>query len=380
MLLTLTAAFTAVSVKAATTWQAGDLKVSPMGLLLLDGSVYHSNNEGQFTNGVAMPDIRIGLKANYGPFNAIISAGYAYGKVTLMDVYVDWLMNKNMRLRAGNFIHQAGIQAAYGSAYKVTMEEPVAPDMFIPKRLLGLQYIGDLGKAFAAASIYAESQSMLMRANQMNQTGYGAFARGLYRPFTQEGKILQAGLTLGIESPRYNAENELNHKSFTLTGYFPSRVCQVKGIDATIDHARSMLRVAPEATAALGRVAVEGSYYYTHVWRKDALPSYTATGCYAQVRGLILGKDYEYNSVMGGINMPRPGSLECTLGYSYADLTDGAAGIYGGRMNDASCTFTYHINKCMLARLRYSYTHTKGCANLPNTNLNMLALRVQFFF
>jgi len=68
------------------------------------------------------------------------------------------------------------------------------------------------------------------------------------------------------------------------------------------------------------------------------------------------------------------------LGYNYTDGNDSKAGIYGGRVNDASMTLTYYINKYMLARLRYSYTDLKNCAGVPDRHVNIIQARLQFKF
>ena len=81
-----------------------------------------------------------------------------------------------------------------------------------------------------------------------------------------------------------------------------------------------------------------------------------------------------------GLATPKKGSLECVLSYNYTSLTDASAGIYGGRLNDLSCTFNYYINKYMIARLHYSYTHTWDRAGVGSMTLNGFMARLQIIF
>ena len=71
------------------------------------------------------------------------------------------------------------------------------------------------------------------------------------------------------------------------------------------------------------------------------------------------------------------------LGYNYTNASDSRAGIFGGISNDASCTLNYYINKYMIARLRYSYTHVRDRhfdTLLPSRHVNMLEARFQVIF
>ena len=64
--------------------QAEDkLTVTPMGRVLMDGAIYASPDKENFKDGVGVPDVRLGLKATYGKWDARIDVGYAYGKVGL---------------------------------------------------------------------------------------------------------------------------------------------------------------------------------------------------------------------------------------------------------------------------------------------------------
>ncbi len=82
-----------------------------------------------------------------------------------------------------------------------------------------------------------------------------------------------------------------------------------------------------------------------------------------------------------GLATPKKGALECVLNYNYTTLTDASAGVYGGRMNDLSFTFNYYINKYMIARLHYSYTHTWGTRRRTfHVSVNGFMARLQVIF
>lgn len=105
------------------------LQIRPTGRILMDGGLFHSDNKN-FVDGVAIPDARIGVKATYGKYKAKVDIGYAYGKVSLKDIFVERQFSSHALLRVGNFVHQFGLQSSTSSSMKVTMEEPASNEAF----------------------------------------------------------------------------------------------------------------------------------------------------------------------------------------------------------------------------------------------------------
>ena len=93
------------------------LKIRPTGRILMDGGLFHSDNKN-FVDGVAIPDARIGVKATYGKYKAKVDIGYAYGKVSLKDIFVERQFSSHALLRVGNFVHQFGLQSSTSSSMK----------------------------------------------------------------------------------------------------------------------------------------------------------------------------------------------------------------------------------------------------------------------
>ena len=60
--------------------QEEKLVVKPSGRILLDGAAMHSSNDKadeQTESGFNVPDIRVGMKATYGKWQAKVDVGYA---------------------------------------------------------------------------------------------------------------------------------------------------------------------------------------------------------------------------------------------------------------------------------------------------------------
>ena len=328
-------------------------EVHPTGRILMDGGVFVSPQKEMFKDGFGIPDVRLGVKMKYGKWNAKVDVGFAYGKVGLKDIYIGYDFSPEHNLKVGSFIHQFGLQSATSSSMKPTMEEPISNAVFNDSRQLGIQYEYNGAKFLASASVHLEpaATTVILSPEQ----------------FTHEAFGMRNG-------------NPDTHDAFTFKSDFPTRITRVTAIDATVDKAKNLFKFTPEILASYGRFALESQYFMVNINRCDGRPAFVGQGAYVTLRGLILGRNYTYDSMGGGIATPAPKNLELVLDYNYTTLTDRSAGIYGGRLNDFSATLNYYINKYMIARLHYSYTHTwDGPAATP-ISLNCIMARLQVIF
>lgn len=354
-------------------------KINPTGRILMDGALYDSKNES-FGDGLAVPDIRAGVKASYGSLKAKIDVGYANNSLSLKDVFVEKQFSSSSLLRVGYFVHQFGLQSSTSSSMKITMEEPASNEAFFNSRLIGAMFMYDKNDYFATASVHVENEAIKKSTDQTGDQGYGAMSRLAYRPLRSDGAIFQVGISGAYESPRYNSKQELNHNSFVLGARFPSRVAKVKAIEATITDAKHLMKFTPELVAAYGPLGIETQYYYVSVKRDNNFSNYKASGAYGILRGLIKGGNYKYSHGDAGIATPAPGSLEAVLGYNYTDMSDHKADIRGGRLSDLAVGFNYYINKYMIWRFRYSYTDVRDREGFENQTLNGFQTRFQIIF
>lgn len=386
-----TLALTALVALAASAQEATSSEpkftIKPTGRILMDGSVYMGGNgditdesgDQKFVDGVAIPDLRLGVKASYGKWSAKVDVGFGYFKVGVKDVFIQYTFNDNNLIKAGYFVPQFGLNSETSSSMKPSFEEPTSNEFFNANpRLLGISYIYSKDKFFAGTTAFAEANAMKQSSNDMGKQGWGAETRLVYRPFHADGNALQVGFSINYTTPTAD-----NHTAFNLTSNFPTRVAKVNLLSANVDNARGMVKLTPEILFMRDNFALEAQYYYLNIARKDGLHSYRAQGAYGLFRTLLFGGIYGYSMGDCGMATPPAKSLEMVLGYNYTNATDYSAGIYGGISNDASVTFNYYINKYMIARLRYSYTHVRDRYVedlLPSRHVNTLEARLQIIF
>lgn len=360
------------------------LKFTASGLVVLDGAVYTPGGDG-FANGVTLPDIRLGGKVDYGPWEAKVNLGFGYGKFSMKDVFIQYTFSGSSSLiRAGYFVHQFGLNTSSSSSNKPTIENPSTDDFFESmSRKLGIMYKLNLPEFYMGVSVFTGTGLSGANTSTKGFTNVGALGRFVWRPIARSGAVVQVGV-----SPWYqNAFREKRgidgreqwERYFDFGCSFPTRVARVDLLGAEITDARDLFKITPELLLSYGPLALESQYYFMNVWRMDGLPCYQAQGAYGVLRGLLLGdKEYTYSNGNAGLNLPRPGSLELALGYNYTNAC--SADIRGGITDDYSVTLNYYINKYMVARLGWHYTDVRGSAVSADRHVNTFQARVQFKF
>ena len=373
----------ALGLITATTIQAQEgpkLEVKPSGRILLDAAYLKpQHQEDKLKSGVGIPDVRVGVGFTYGKWKAKVDMGYAYGKVGLKDVWLQYSFDKENFIRGGYFIHQYGFQSSTSSSFKETMEEPQSNAAFNNDRTPGLMFEHNGNKFLGTFSVFAETDAMKQTSDVIGNEAVGVLTRLLYRPYTERGKMFQIGVNGGIEGARYSSEDEKNHKQFTLSTRWPTRVAKVNSQVAEVTDAKTMYKFSPEVMYSYGRFAAIGQYFLNSITRDNNQSTFTGSGAYVTLRGLVKGRNYAPNMVDGGIATPDPGNMDICLQYNYTALTDASAGVYGGYLNDWALCYNYYINKYMIWRVRASWTKVTNFGYFDN-ELFALETRLQVKF
>lgn len=356
------------------------IKVEPVGRILVDGAAYLSDDSEVFKPGVAIPEVRIGVKGAYQQFSARAEMSYAYGKVSLRDVFIKVDLDDRSSIKIGNFIHYFGLSSAYNASMKSTMIAPLSNSAFDIGRSIGVMYTYCGAKWLTTTSVTAESKASVFHVNELRRSAWGAVGRCVYRPVVSGSGMMQFGISAALMGAPYNADAELNHKSFAVFANYPTDVVAERAVGTVIAHANSVFKASPELLLAKDKVAFETQYYFNRFFRRGGLRGVTNYGAYGLIRGMIHGSGYGYDASLGCLSTPKPGTLELVGCYNYTSLDDSAAGIKGGRVSDVSCTFNWYINRYVIWRIRGGYTHAFGDAPGAATNLATIQTRLQILF
>lgn len=353
------------------------LKVTPIGRVLVDGAFYTPDGDG-LTSGVAVPDVRLGAKFAFLQWSGKIDVSYSYGKVKLKDVFLQYNPGGSSYVRAGYFCHHYGLNSQISSSMVPAMEWLSADEFFSASvRNIGVMYVRWAPRYFLGVSGIVDGKSLTEPANEQGKVSYGGVARLVGRPLVGTGGTVHVGVSAWIQSALHQKECAQGY--FDFSANFPTRVSKTVAIEADVTDARSAVKFSPELLLSRGRLALESQYYYMSVARREG-HAYRAQGFYAILRGILLGEGHSYDAVDAILSTPRPGSLELTGAFNYIDGNDRRSGICPGRMTDTSATLSYYINRYVTARLRYSYTYISDSPTYGDRQANIVQARIQFKF
>ncbi|MBB4035637.1 phosphate-selective porin OprO/OprP [Dysgonomonas hofstadii] len=331
------------------------IKISSMGRIYFDGAAY-IEDETELSNGVAIPDVRLGLKAVYKKWDAKLDFGYANSKASAKDIHLRYSFNKNSSIKLGHYGEMFGYESWESTSTVKFNGKTPSTAVFESGRRIGIVYSMWQKKYWLAAGIYGDGDAI--NNTTQGDDGYAATGRLLYTPFKEDGKILHIGLSGTIrkaDANGFDSDGKDNPRSLTYSSYFgTTSIDRNKPLSATISDADYQAKYNAEILGSYGPVFLLGEYYHSNVKRKSALPTYKASGGYVMAGFLAIGDSYSYNSADGRMRLPKPGSLEILARYDYIDLDDNNTGIYGGRMSDWSVGLNYYINKFVTVKGNYS--------------------------
>ncbi len=330
------------------------IKLTPSGRIYMDGATF-IEDETDLSNGVALPDIRLGLKAKYKAFDMKVDVGFANSKVSDKDIFVQYSFNKNSYIRGGHFAEPFGIDHMESSGNIKFMTANATSNAFSPGRKLGVEYIGWNKYIWVAAGLFGDGDAM--NNSVEGDDGYSATGRLAFTPSKESGKILHIGLAGSFRKADANGFDADGKQKPKVIGYGSSLLTNIekrKFLNASISDADYQAKYAVELIGAYGPVFLQAEYFHTNVERKNDMTAYKASGAYAQLGFLAIGDNYTYSSSWGRMGVPKPGSLEFAVRYNYTDLNDKHSDIMGGRMSDLSFAANYYLNKYVMFRLNFS--------------------------
>ena len=361
-------------------------KVAPSARVLIDGGVYASPEKYLFKDGMAIPEARVGAKMWYGKWSSWIDVGVAYGRVGLRNMWIQYDFNEHHLARAGNFLQPFGYQGPTSANVKPTFEQPIASALFTPGLQLGGMYVFHNKNFYSATAFHVESSALtnVMNYPLFNQQGFTVMERFVLRnkkAGVKDKPVMQAGISLSYSTPdRHLVDDYDIHQGFTNSANFPTRVSSVEAVGAVVGDAKNRFKLSPELVFSYKRLAFESQYFFQTISRKEGLKSFNSQSAYVNLRGILFGGNYGYDSTQAILTHPNKNALECVLDYNYSTLSDAKAGIFGGRANSFGITLSYYFNAYITARLNYTYTHTwDKFESLPLTQ-NAFQIRLMALF
>lgn len=367
------------------------------GRALFDGATYWQNGasmqrDGELHAGVALPDIRFGIKGSYGDWIFRSDIAYTNNTVLLKDVFLQYQFSKRNSLRLGHFFTPFGTASAYGTPKKEYMEDAEA-NVFVPGRRIGIAHTIYNEPLYAEYGVFADKNALTKSSDKSGRQGYTLSGRFIWRPLMTK----DYGFHVGVSGMHVKAESTENGKPAAVS-YSKRYLTYVNRTPATqikITDAKWENKATVEMVGLYHNYQLSGQYYWSHVAREKDL-SYNTKGFYLAARGILLHPaNYTYKANTATVSHPTTGNLELLLGYGFLDLRDTeahakneaalAAGMGGldltqaGRMSDYSVGLSYFLNKYVTFRLNYHHIKVENFGLSPK-RVNVLQLRAHYVF
>ncbi len=357
---------------------------SPSTLIFIDGAAF-IQDKSDLSNGVTIPDVRLGFKLSYRQWSAKVDVGFGKGKVSAKDIFLQYNLKKNSYLRVGHFLEPFGIDHMESSSNIKFITANASSNIFSPGRKLGLEYVGWNNMLWFAGGIFGDGDSM--SNSKEGDDGYSATSRFVFTPSRKEGAIFHIGLAGSIRKADANGRSNIdgnledNQRDIGYSSSLLSNVETIKPLSVIVPNANYQAKYAIELMGALGPVYFQTEYFHSNVRRYDNAPTYQALGAYGQVGVLVTGGKYNYSDSWARMDKPGPKSLELVARFDYTGLNDKHSAINGGTMRDWSLAVNYYLNKFVMLRLNYSYMNM-GDYNpaLAGENVHSIQGRVQVVF
>jgi len=340
--------------------------------LYFDGAMFFGDPINEIGDGVTLRRVRFAVKSIlWDKWYGEIDFDFGGSAIELKDVYVKYMFNNGF-LKAGHFKECFSMETTTTSRY-VTFIERSLPSKFSPSRHLGIAASKWGNHWLAIASVHFNSQGEYEEvefgqdANKdfgMDE-GISYTGRLAVMPIQKPHKLLHIGAAASYRTPKTHLEvpNSYRFSTRSLTSVNRKKYIDTDDI-LDVDH---QVLFGLELAGAHNGLMFQTEYMTNTVYGIDDLYTANFDGFYAQAGWLLFGSKYVYNNKEGEFTQISRandwGDLEVAFRYSYVDVNDKDANVFGGAGESYTLGLTYHANSNVKLMLNYNYLNHDRYAN-----------------
>jgi len=337
-----------------------------------DGAKFFGTQINPIGDGLSIRRMRFAVKANlYKNWYGEVDLDFAGSATEIKDAYIKYKL-KNGFIKAGNYKESFSMETTTTSRY-VTFIERSLPSKFSPSRNLGIaaskwghNWLAIAGIHFNDVGGFEEVElSQAHNKKDGIDEGTSYTGRVAFMPIQKKHKVIHIGAAASYRTPK-TSDSELNSYRFSTRAL--SSINRKKYIDtddmSDVDH---QVLVGFELAGAYNNFMFQSEYMKNTIYGID--DAYTANfdGGYIQAGWLIFGSDYNYNNAEGEFTQISRkndwGELELAFRYSFVNVNDKDANIFGGAGESYTLGLTYHANTNVKIMLNYNYLNHDRYAN-----------------
>jgi phosphate-selective porin OprO/OprP len=340
--------------------------------LYFDGAMFLGDPINDIGDGVTLRRVRFAIKSIlWEKWYAEIDFDFGGSAIELKDVYGKYMFN-NGYIKAGHFKECFSMETTSSSRY-VTFIERSLPSKFAPSRHLGVSASKWGNNWLAIGSVHFNTQGGFEEvefgqdANKDNGIDEGVSYTGriAFMPIQKPHKLIHIGAAASYRTPKTHEEVPGSYRFSTRSLTSVNRKKYIDTDDILdVDH-RVLLGL--ELAGAYNNLMFQSEYMSNTVYGKDDLYEANFDGFYAQAGWLLFGSKYVYNNQEGEFTQISRandwGDLELAFRYSYVDVNDKDANVFGGAGESYTLGLTYHINSNVKFMMNYNYLNHDRYAN-----------------
>ncbi|MFH2049515.1 MAG: porin [bacterium] len=325
-------------------------------------AAFYQENLNRLSNGTELRYGRIGIKLsqNHG-WTGTINLSLEGNDVKVEDTWVKYVTGKTS-ITVGNQKEPIGFEFLTSSIHTIFMERAL-PYLFSPGRSIGIAVSHSNSCYSLSAGLFGQD---LKDHDNNDDEGFGVTGRLTIVPINK-GDVVSTHLGIGAtyRTPDANSEN-LSRIQFSSQP--ESKVLGTRFLNTGyINDVDNFYLMDYEFATMYGPLYVYGEFVNTTVNRSNDLDNITFQGAYLAWSWLLTGEHRQYQKNSGIFGHVTPlrstGAFELGIRFSWADLNDINAKIYGGESKNITFGFNWYANTNVRLEVNYVLTYNDDYAN-----------------
>ncbi len=346
--------------------------------MYIDGAIFFNDPDEQLSSGTHLRKARFASKANFwGNWQAEWDMDIAEYSVEIKDMWLAYNWENSM-FKMGHYKVPFGLETLTSSRLLTFMERSYISLAFKMGRRTSLGYSLWGSNWYATTALFA--QGMDDDKNQKSdETGNGFALRAAYGP-----KLGEIQLHVGGAFARYAPLDESGLIDFNAEP--ETKMGDLETVDTdVIRNVESIDQIGLEGALQLNNIILQGEYAQTNLARETGYTDGTLMGGYAYLSWLVTGEKKPWKNDEGefGAFVPKNqklGAWEIAFRFSHLNLSDAAAGIYGGKANNYTAGLNWYTNPNVRFMLNYTMVDNSVATTVGDYDFSYVQFRTLVTF
>lgn len=329
--------------------------------IYFNGAYFFDDTEHILSNQTNLRKARLALKVKFwGVWHAEWDINVSKEYLEVEDMFIRFAGFPNSHIKFGNFKMALGLNELTSSRFLTFCERAYPMTAFEADRRFGLEYsrwqkFGAVNMNFRG-DLFGQGckiKSKSVYQKEVDETGNGVAARLVLAPEFDD-LLIHVGFASVLRKP----DDELKEAEFKSEP--ETKIGDIEFLDTgTIKDVDYTLKFGLEGAVRYNNICLQAEYITAKVARINDQKEANFSGGYAFISWILTGEQrpWELDSGEFGQVIPKSnklGAWELAARYSYLNLTDEDAAIYGGKANNYTFGLNWYANPNLKFQLNYT--------------------------